>query len=182
MTGGKSINWTLLCLSIVLVLQVLIFILILRTQDNVVVVRDKLDTVVVVGFGSPSKTLPTCLAALNVYAVSVSSSQNCADLDWRIAPGEDAPIWAWAANSRDTSKNQSGKTIIFSVVDTDGVPVLSEFASVVPNTIISGEDGIGATIVRFIGTSAGVYRVRAEYADRSARSFAYSPNIIVQSN
>lgn len=165
----------------ILILQFITVILVLLPEKGVTIVRDRLDTIVTLGFGSPVEDMASCLRSINVYSQQASSSRNCADLDWRIEPGESAPLWAWSGNSRDASVSQPGKSVTFSVVDTDGVVVPVEFASISPNSALTGDNGFLLNLVTFQGIRPGVYRIRAIYPDRGTTAFSYSPNIIVQS-
>ena len=175
-------NWCLVGLSVFIVLQVTTILLVLTSRPATTVIRDRLDTVVVMGFGEPrSKNLSSCLRSVNVYSQTYSSSRNCADLDWRIEPGSSAAIWAWASNSRDANIAVPGKSLSFEVVDRDGVVVPPDYGTIAPAAVVTGDDGFNVEDVVFNGVRPGVYRVRVIYTDRMARSFSYSPNIIVQS-
>lgn len=175
-----SRHTTFLLIS-VLILQLLIVILVFLPDRRVLVVRDRLDTIVVLGFGDPVEEMTSCLQSINVYSQQASSSPNCADLDWRIEPGESAPLWAWSGNSRDASVSQPGKSITLSIVDTDGVAVPVEYASISPASALTGDNGFLLDLVKFQGVRPGAYRIRATYPDRGTTAFSYSPNIIVQS-
>ena len=146
------------------------------------VVKDRLDTFVLVGFGQPTAELSNCVLASNENSATIVRSKNCGDLAWRIGPGGSVPIWAWSVSSRELTRPQAGKAIIFVVVDRDGVRVPDTHAAVSPSVAVTGEDGLTHTHLEVWANRPGVYRIRANYSDRRAEAYAYSPNLIVQSH
>jgi hypothetical protein len=146
------------------------------------VIKDRLDTFVLVGFDRPATELSTCVVAANEDRAIIERSNNCGDRAWRIQPGGSVPIWAWSVSSRDLTRPQPGKSITFMVVDRDGARVPETHAGVSPGVAVTGDDGFTHTRLTVWAARPGVYRVRATYADRSADGYAYSPNLIVQTH
>jgi len=144
------------------------------------IIKDRLDTFVLVGFGMPDPNLSDCTILANENRAIIERSTNCGERAWRIRPGESVRSWAWSVNSRDLTRPQPGKRITFSVVDRDGARVPTTHARVTPHTIVTGENGLTQEVIQLTAGRPGVYRIRANYADRSAQGYAYSPNVIVQ--
>lgn len=140
-------------------------------------ILDRLDTFVLIGFSEPKENLSDCIKWNNVYRAS-ASLKNCGDLPAEIIPNDSIEVWALAADSRNLSNSISGKSIIFQVVDRDGLPVGEGFASIQPGTVVTGSDGLSQGIT-FTGMQPGAYRIKGVYEDRSTTSYSYSPYITV---
>ncbi len=160
---------------------IILFGLVLVSCSQSELIRDRLDTAVVVGVGrAPDKFPVKCLRNISVYTQAVFRRQECGELSWQVAPHEPAHLWTYAANSRNVEVPQPGKRLSLMVVDRDGAKVPDSHAVVEPEMLLTGPNGFSTEDIVLVAKRSGVYRIRVEYVDRSAMGYSYSPNIIVQ--
>lgn len=123
-------------------------------------VPDKLETVAVLGFGDrsecvvPNKERPLLIATKTSH-----------------------PLWVRMVFADNLQKPVSGRDINLSVVNTFGEPAAG--IAVSPTSVVTNGDGFEGEPITIRGNDIGVYRIRAEYADKKARGFSYSPAVVV---
>lgn len=123
-------------------------------------VPDKLETVAIMGFGDHSKcVIPNRERAL------------------RLSAKEEQAFWVRLVFADRLGKPVAGKSVKLSVVNAFGE--VTEGLTVVPTTVISKDDGFERESITLKADNIGVYRIKAEYADKNSQAVSYSPAIIV---